>query len=390
MLFIEVCVINSSLRNNYQKQIKYGLLKEDLAQQHAIDDLSSLLIALESKVEHKHLSGIYLYGQVGRGKTMLMDLFYQSLPSKRKQRIHFHRFMQSVHQQLNQTSGIENPLKHIANHWAQDIDILCFDEFFVSDIADAILLSGLLHSFINNGVIIVATSNCHPQMLYKNGLQRERFIPAIDLIEARMKVVSVDGTVDHRVDNSSLLATLPFYLNLNWTKDNGKPSSVSETSLDGDKWLKSHYTRLVNEPPYPGQMVVNDRLIEYRGRKQGVIWFDFSSICDGPRSQLDYISLTNQFETVLVSNVPQFFGERLSNQVQGVEEGYQRSRTGLECMQTTDDIARRFIALVDEFYDRRVRLILTAHCQLSALYQGEQLDFEFKRCFSRLIEMQSF
>ena len=285
-------------------------------------------------------------------------------------------------------------MRHIAKAWANYLDVICFDEFYVSDIADAILLSGLLHGFIENNVLIVATSNCHPQALYKGGLQRERFIPAIELIETIMKVISVNGEVDHRVDNSALLSLLPFYLNLN---DSGnkklKDNDLIDLNLDHEKKaqtsISSHFRQLAHALPSHGYLNVNNRKIEFLGRTKDIVWFDFSMICDGPLNQLGYISLANDFSTILVNNVPQFKGEDIQQVAQGTEENYQRSLLGLEKMQITDDIARRFIALVDELYDRHLRLIVTDECDVAELYLGKQFSFKFKRCHSRLIEMQS-
>jgi len=336
------------------------------------------------------IKGLYFYGRVGRGKTMLMDLFYQNIPLENKKRIHFHRFMESVHQQLNELSarqsshGVcinENPLARIAKTWASDIDLLCFDELYVSDIGDAILLAGLFKELFALGVILVTTSNCQPEQLYRNGLQRERFLPTIALINQYCQVISIDGDTDHRLTD----IVKQRYKNYYFTSENGEQKLAQrfQRYCDGN----SNTTRF--NDCKSKSIMINSRHIPLLAKTNKHVWFDFYALCSGPRSQRDYIQLADQFETVLISNVPQFSGKLVSAVFSGVEDSYQRSGVLMAELRHLDDEARRFIALVDEFYDRKVELIISADVDIAQLYQGQQLSFEFQRCQSRLFEMQS-
>lgn len=364
-----------SIDNNFQY---------DFAQVHAVtqlEQLSQVLCQQEEKPwfssifkKNTPIQSIYLYGRVGRGKTMLMDLFYQNIGIKAKRRIHFHRFMEEVHHQLSLCTGQSDPLKQIAEQWARKIKLLCFDEFFVSDIADAMLLSGLFQAFFQQGVVLVVTSNCKPEQLYRNGLQRERFLPTIDLINQYCQVLAVDGAVDHRlVHYSPTMAYRDFTFPLKENKYT----------------LKNLFIEITGIKVKAGQLRVNSRAIPYEAKTDKVILFDFFALCAGPRSQLDYISLADSFDTILLDQVPQFQGERINAVTSGVEDDYQRNGKLLSKLRHLDDEARRFIALVDEFYDRKIRLIINAEVDIVQLYQGQQLSFEFARCQSRLIEMQT-
>ncbi|MEH6551404.1 MAG: cell division protein ZapE [Pseudomonadales bacterium] len=293
------------------------------------------------------IKGVYFWGGVGRGKTYLMDVFYDSLPFEQKLRTHFHRFMRLVHVELRNHAGKKDPLTHVAARMAGDLRVICFDEFFVSDITDAMILSGLFQELFSHGVILVATSNIVPDGLYKNGLQRARFMPAIALINQHTEVVNVDGGTDYR------LRAL-------------ERAELYHTPLDegADASLLKSFNSLA---PDPG---VADRVLDVEGREiqsrwvcDDVVWFDFPALCDGPRSQNDYIELAREFHAVLISNVP--------------------------CFDNIDDQARRFINLVDEFYDRNVKLVISAEVGLSELYKNGRLNFEFERATSRLLEMQS-
>jgi cell division protein ZapE len=291
--------------------------------------------------------GLYFWGGVGRGKTYLMDIFYEVLPFSEKKRTHFHRFMRQVHRQLKSLEGARNPLEVIAARFADDTRVLCFDEFFVSDITDAMILSGLLEAMFAQGVVLVATSNIAPDGLYLNGLQRSRFLPAIELIKQHTEVVNVDGGVDYRL---RALERAELY--------------HSPLDQQADASLMRSFLSLAPEPGLADQqMEIEGRIIDARWVADDVVWFDFSALCDGPRSQNDYIELAREFHAVLLSNVPRFYGQ--------------------------DDRARRFISLVDEFYDRNVKLVLSAEVPLQDLYQQGRLDFEFERTRSRLLEMQS-
>ncbi|WDE01968.1 cell division protein ZapE [Thalassomonas actiniarum] len=382
----------------YQQLLDNRQLLEDPAQLAAVDALVGLSQALEHKYKHRQtflgeiwgklrrprpVPGIYFHGRVGRGKTMLMDLFYRHLGIRQKKRIHFHRFMETVHHQLTAMPVCDNPLKRIAKSWSKDIRVLCFDEFFVSDIGDAMLISRLLKALFEYGVTLVATSNCRPEALYRNGLQRERFVPTIDLLYRQCRVISVDGDKDHRLLSLALREErVKTYRDYVYGRD------------DAATRLRQVFSVFGKQPPRAGEIEINHRLIPYKGLakmpecRQSIIWFDFNALCSGPRSQRDYIKLANQFSVVLLDAVPQFVGERIQGVASGVEDGYRCQGKMLTHLQRLDDEARRFIALVDEFYDRKVRLIISAAVDIDDLYQGQELSFEFARCRSRLVEMQ--
>ncbi len=333
------------------------------------------------------IKGLYFYGRVGRGKTMLMDLFYQNIDIKQKRRIHFHRFMESVHLQLNELSlkqssighsaGV-NPLTCIAQAWAVDVKLLCFDEFFVTDIGDAMLLAGLFKELFSLGVTLVSTSNCQPEQLYRNGLQRERFTPTIALINQYCQVISIDGETDHRLTNTMTC----HYKNYYFSYENGEQQLAK-------RFQDYCLNQVANTNEYSSKnIIINHRKIYFLAKTTQHIWFDFYALCSGPRSQRDYIQLADQFNTVLISNVPQFSGKLVPAVFSGVEDSYQRSGALMADLRQLDDEARRFIALVDEFYDRKIKLIISADVDIAELYQGQQLSFEFQRCQSRLFEMQ--
>lgn len=294
--------------------------------------------------------GLYFWGGVGRGKTYLMDNFFESLPFEQKLRAHFHRFMRRVHAELKKLDGKKNPLKLVADTIAAEARVICFDEFFVSDITDAMILGTLMEELFARGVTLVATSNIVPDGLYKDGLQRARFLPAIDLLNKHTLVVNVDGGVDYR------LRAL-------------EQAELYHHPLDdaADESLMCSFKSLVQagaEVREQLEVEVEGRMIQSRYISEGIIWFDFVDLCDGPRSQNDYIELAREYHTVILSNVP----------------GLGRAK---------DDQARRFVNLVDEFYDRQVKLVISAERPLAELYSTGKLDFEFQRTVSRLLEMQS-
>ncbi len=300
------------------------------------------------KIEVREIKGLYFWGGVGRGKTYLMDCFYESLPFPQKLRTHFHRFMQRVHSELTRLTGNKDPLKKVAEKIAVEARVICFDEFFVSDITDAMLLAGLFEELFKHGVVLVATSNIVPDELYKDGLQRARFLPAIDMIKQRTEIVNVDGGTDYRLRalESAELYHYPL----------------------GDSAEQSLLASFAGLAPSLGEknqyIEVNGRLIRARRCSDDVVWFDFAALCDGPRSQNDYIELSKVYHAVLLGDVPQLHRDK-------------------------DDQARRFINLVDEFYDRNVKLVLSAAAPLESLYSGGNLAMVFERTKSRLLEMQS-
>ena len=292
--------------------------------------------------------GIYLWGGVGRGKTFLMDLFFSSLDLRRKTRIHFHRMMRDVHERLKKINDVEDPLDVVAADIAAETRVLCFDEFYVSDIGDAMILGRLLHGLFERGVTLVATSNAHPRDLYKDGLQRSRFIPAIEALEAHTDIVELDGGTDYRLRVFEKAGTY-----------------FVPGSAETDEKLGQYFDRIASGKALEdADLDVLGRPIRTRRSAKGVAWFEFSALCEGPRSQDDYIELARWYPTVIVSDVPML--TRLN-----------------------ENAARRFIALVDEFYDRKVKLVLSAAATADSLYQGERLTFEFQRTSSRLIEMQT-
>lgn len=296
------------------------------------------------------VKGLYFWGGVGRGKTYLMDTFYDSLPFERKMRTHFHRFMQRVHKELRLLDGTKNPLVQIGRKYADEARIICFDEFFVSDITDAMILGGLMEQLFENGVALVATSNIVPDGLYKDGLQRARFLPAIDLLNRHTEVVNVDGGVDYR------LRTLEQAELYHWPLD-----ASADESLDRSFQALAPDSESILE----GEVVdVNGRGIGSRRSCEDVVWFDFDALCNGPRSQNDYIELAKIYHAVILSNVPQLG-------------------------RSNDDAARRFINMVDEFYDSGVKLIMSAEVPIDRIYTEGRLEFEIQRTQSRLLEMQS-
>jgi len=292
--------------------------------------------------------GLYMWGGVGRGKTWLMDMFYQSLPGTRKQRLHFHRFMLRVHEELNALQGHTDPLDIIAERFKAETDVLCFDEFFVSDITDAMLLGGLMKALFARGITLVATSNIPPDDLYRNGLQRARFLPAIEAIKEHCDIMNVDAGVDYRLRT---LTQAHLWLS----------PLDEETRSQMDKlWLALAGTRRVTAP----ELEINHRPLPTLGVENQTLAVSFATLCVDARSQHDYIALSRLFHTVMLFDVPVM--------------------TPL-----MESEARRFIALVDEFYERHVKLVVSAAVPLYEIYQGERLKFEFQRCLSRLQEMQS-
>ncbi len=295
------------------------------------------------------IRGLYLWGGVGRGKTYLVDTFFDALPFPQKRRLHFHRFMQKVHGELRTLSQQQNPLDIVASRFAAKARVICLDEFFVTDITDAMMLAGLLTGLFARRVVFVTTSNIVPDLLYKDGLQRARFLPAIALIKQHMDVLNVDGGTDYRLR----------YL---------AKAEIFHAPLDerADQLLEESFAALAPEPGEAhAPLDIEGRQIPTRRLADGVVWFDFFALCDGPRGAADYIEIARCFHTVLLANVPAM-DAHLDNQ------------------------ARRFLMLIDEFYDRNVKLILTAAAPIDGLYRGDKLRFEYQRVVSRLQEMQTY
>jgi len=303
---------------------------------------------LRKKPEQAPAMGAYLWGGVGRGKTFVMDVFFDALPFENKQRFHFHRLMYRVHGQLKKLQGKSDPIAIVADDLAASARVICFDEFFVADIGDAMILGRLLDALFNRGVSLIATSNIPPDDLYLDGLQRQQFLPAIELLKRYTHVINLDGGNDYR------LRVL-------------EQAEIWHAPLDAaaDENLDSCFTAIAPDKGSIGQsMDILGREIRTRRRADGIAWFDFAELCDGPRSQDDYIEIARAFQTVLLADVPVMDRE-------------------------AENQARRFIALVDEFYDRRVKLIVSAAQPPDRIYTGSRLTMEFRRTLSRLTEMQS-
>lgn len=298
--------------------------------------------------KRKAVRGAYIWGAVGRGKTFLVDLFFAALPIERKLRLHFHRFMGRVHTELAKLEGHSDPLKAVAEHFAAQAKVLCLDEFFVVDIGDAMILAGLLRHLFDNGVTLVTTSNIEPKQLYRDGLQRAKFVPAIELLQQHCAVVRLLSEHDYR------LRTL--------TQAGVYFTPLGEAAERSMAHCFDHVAH--GAPRTEPEILIHGRKIPVKKRAAGAIWFDFFALCDGPRSVADYIELGQSFNTILISNVPQL-------------------------SPLMENPARRFVNLVDEFYDRGVKLVMSAAVPITELYRGERLRAEFERTQSRLIEMQS-
>ncbi|MDO6427038.1 cell division protein ZapE [Thalassotalea sp. 1_MG-2023] len=361
-------MIHLSPIDKYKQDLERDDFQYDQAQENAVKHLQRLFEDLQNKplpvkgfkkvlnrwkrvIEKStptRAKGLYFWGGVGRGKTYLVDTFYDCLPFKNKMRVHFHRFMHRVHEELKTLSGQADPLKIIAKRFADETCIICFDEFFVSDITDAMILGTLFEELFAHNVTLVATSNIIPDELYRNGLQRARFLPAIALINQHCDVVNVDSGIDYR------LRTL-------------EQAEIYHHPLDkkATENLHHYFTQLSVEEGRSNTVIdINNRQLHAIEASDGVVHFDFSVLCESARSQSDYMEISKVYHSVLLANVKQMSAD-------------------------SDDAARRFIALVDEFYERKVKLIMSAEVAMENLYSHGRLTFEFKRCLSRLQEMQS-
>ena len=346
----------------YQSLLSQPGFEQDSAQQHSVallDDLYQQLLkqpvsgnwrswfSRSSQAEAIH--GLYFWGGVGRGKTLLMDLFFQSLaPAINSERVHFHSFMNQIHASLRDKKNLENPLRVIAQDIAARVKVLCLDEFVIIDIADAMIMAGLLETLFAEGVVLVTTSNAAPQNLYHNGLQRARFLPAIDLLQQHCQVVELDGGQDYRL---RFLQQTDLY---------AVPHNDA-TELRIRDYIEQHVSPLQTEQR---ELRVNSRALEHHFCAGDTVWFSFCELCETTRSQNDYLELARFFNTIIVTDIRQ-----------------------MERMQ--DDVARRFVLLIDVLYDHRVKLICSAEVRPDQLYLGSRLSFEFERTASRLLEMQS-
>jgi cell division protein ZapE len=355
-----------TLQERYARELRTRGYESDSAQVAALGPLEALRVRLLDRgaasiwrrllpgtwsrpLAQPGSGGVYLFGPVGRGKTLLLDLFYDSLPIRQRRRSHFHHFMRDVHARLARLRSRPAPLEVLAHELARQIRVLCLDELYVGDIADAMILGGLFEALLRRGVALVITSNLAPHELYRDGLQRTRFLPTIALLERQLEQCSLAGSTDYRLRQ---LQRAPIYL------DGCDPASNARmqrlfTELAGGQDAARTRLRLLG------------RSVNALGCRADVVWFDFATLCEGTRSQNDYLELTQEFRTVLLSDVPMFDAP--------------------EC----DDAARRFIALVDALYDHGTKLVVSAAAAPGQLYRGQRLQQDFQRTASRLIEMQT-
>lgn len=345
----------------YQNAIQSGEFVYDAQQEQIAKTLQHLYervtVQKKSSVFHKakHLfkekktpKGLYIWGSVGAGKTWLMDMFYNCLPDQKKLRLHFHHFMRQVHHYLKQLQGQQDPLKIIAKRFAQQTNIICFDEFFVSDITDAMILGNLLEALFNEGVILVTTSNIPPDELYRNGLQRARFLPAIALLKKHTEIISLQSQTDYRLRE---LTQAGVYF-----------SPLNDQNKQKMQQLFEHLTYGIADKNH--QLNINEREITTLACTHNIAWFEFNVLCHTPRSQMDYLEIAQTFHTVFVSNIPKIAPHDVNS-------------------------ARYLINLIDIFYDCKVKLILSAEVPITEIYTQGELQFAFQRTCSRLLEMQS-
>ncbi|CAN5700360.1 cell division protein ZapE [soil metagenome] len=347
------------VRDLYESTLAERGYTADAAQLHALDSLErcenewAAYKARRSNALTKLISrpliprGVYMYGGVGRGKSFLMDCFFNAVPLQRKTRLHFHEFMREVHRELSELQGTVNPLDELGKRISRRYRLICFDEFHVADVTDAMILHRLLEALFANRVSIVTTSNFKPDDLYPNGLHRDRILPAIELLKSKLEVVNVDNGTDYR---QLTLEQVGLY--------HTPPSEAAEKSM------AEAFDRLAEARDESPLLHIEHRELRARRRAGGVVWFDFKELCGGPRSQNDYLELATQFHTLFLSGVPQMAVRNASE-------------------------ARRFTWLVDVLYDRRVKLIVSAAVEPELLYTEGPMAHEFPRTVSRLREMQS-
>lgn len=302
--------------------------------------------------------GIYIWGPVGRGKTMLVNHFYDSLNINRKTRLHFQHFMKNIHENLFKLQGVSNGIQKLATDIAQRYDVICLDELYIDDIVNASIVGSLLKELYRNGVVLVITTNIHPDDLYKDKLHQERFYDVITLLKQHNHVCSLDNKLDYRMLQTQSNEVF-FY---------GERQVASQR-------LRQFYLEVsCHTPPVAGELIINNRKLAVNAQYNDIVWFEFTELCEKSRSQLDYIALADQFKTILISNIPQ------------LDDGLAKDDySAVFCR----DRSRRFISLIDEFYDRGILLVVNFEVQIDSLYLGFDLKFQFERVYSRLFEMQS-
>jgi cell division protein ZapE len=348
-----------SVQAAYEQELKTRGYTSDPAQLRAVQALQRCADAWSAYKEKRSNAlkklfnrpdipqGVYMFGGVGRGKSFLMDCFFNAVPIKRKTRLHFHEFMREVHRQLAELQGTVNPLDELGKRISEKYKLICFDEFHVADITDAMILHRLLDALFKNGVGMVTTSNFHPDGLYPGGLHRDRILPAIELLKSQLEVISVDNGTDYR---RRTLEKVKLY--------------HTPLGAEADAAMQDAFTQLAEAHDEDPVLHIESREIQARRKAGGVVWFDFKTLCGGPRSQNDYLELATQFHTIMLSDVPQMFVKNASE-------------------------ARRFTWLVDVLYDRRCKLFMSAAVAPELLYTEGPLAHEFPRTASRLNEMQS-
>ena len=341
----------------YERELQTRGFQSDPAQRAAVDRLqqcydewvaykarrSNALKKFVNRPEQPR--GVYMWGGVGRGKSFLMDSFYAIVPVQRKTRLHFHEFMREVHRELEELKGQADPLDELARRIAKRYRLICFDEFHVSDIADAMILYRLLDRLFDNGVQFVMTSNYAPDALYPDGLHRDRMLPAIELLKRKLDVINVDAGVDYR---QRTLTQVQMY--------------HAPLGADADRALRDAFVRLAATPDESPILHIEKRELKALRKADGVVWFDFATLCGGPRSQNDYLELASRFHAIVLSDVPQMSARMASE-------------------------ARRFTWLIDVLYDHKVKLLISAAVPAEALYTEGPMANEFSRTVSRIVEM---
>ncbi len=346
----------------YQLQLNEGRIKKDPQQTQVVSELQRIYLELitqnkprshvfgqlmQSISVKKPVKGLYVFGNVGAGKTFLIDIFYHCYPLK-KLRLHFHQFMQRMHDELTRLQGRKNPIDEVAKNLSKETTVLCFDEFFVDDVVDAMILSKLLQALFKYGICLVTTSNISPDNLYKDGLQRERFLPAIHLLRDHTAIMHLHSEHDYRLEHLA-------------------KEGVYFTPLDAsaEKHMEKSFRHFSNNQPDDSQpLILFDRKIIIRKQAGGVIWFDFMDLCDIPRSQKDYLELTKNYHTILISNIPAITSDQ-------------------------NNLITAFINLIDVLYDAGTQLVVSAETDIDSLYLEGRMKNTFKRITSRLKEMQS-
>ncbi|WP_339546982.1 cell division protein ZapE [Pseudomonas sp. RA_35y_Pfl2_P32] len=356
----------------YQSAIRQQGFVADAAQERAVLALQACHQALHQG--QAPITGVYLWGPVGRGKTWLMDQFYQTLRVAAR-RQHFHHFMAWVHQRSFQLTGTADPLRALARELSREVRVLCFDELFVNDIGDALILGRLFQVMFDEGVVLVCTSNQPPEQLYADGFNRDRFVPAIAAIQAHMQVVAVDGGEDHRLHPG---VNLQRY----WVSEAGEPAGLGQVFAE----------LTAGQPVSSAPVSIGYRTVAVVQASDKVLWCRYADLCEQPLAAMDFMALCDRFSAILISEVPNLSARQRPGRIaRGTEDGSVRVAAGdreLPQLSVHDDSVRRFIALVDECYDRKVPLYLEAQVPMDQLYTEGYLEFAFRRTLSRLKEMQ--